>query len=465
MRTGYFKVGMTGGAVALAQAVAAPVICVTALFAAAQLYGVPFSSSYVALAIISALLCYILIRPSTDWQGFASGWSIARNIAFAWLAIVGILLLLGYATKVSAVYSRRLLFVWFLATPLLTIGVTIVLRGWFRHILVSSGKARSAVIAGVNDASRRLATSLVERHEIGIDFRGYFDDRASDRLGKIEPGALLGRLEDVPAFVKSRRIDIIFIALPISHIQRTKELLEHLRDTTASIYFVPDIFVYDLIQSRTDELNGIPIVALCETPLHGWPALVKRSSDIVLGSLMLAAALPVMLLIAVGIKLTSPGSIIFRQRRYGLDGEEIVVYKFRTMTVSEDGDKVEQARRNDDRITPLGRILRRYSLDELPQLINVLQGRMSVVGPRPHAVVHNEIYRKLIPGYMVRHKVTPGITGLAQVSGCRGETTSVEEMEKRIEYDLEYVRHWSLLLDLKILFRTLAIWWNDDKAY
>ena len=228
---------------------------------------------------------------------------------------------------------------------------------------------------------------------------------------------------------------------------------------------MPDIFVVDLIQSRADEVNGIPVLSLCETPFHGWRGVLKRMRDIVLASTMIAIATPVMVAIAITIKLTTPGGVIFRQRRYGLGGEEIIVYKFRTMTVSDDGLHVDQVSQDDSRVTPLGRILRRYSLDELPQLINVLQGRMSVVGPRPHAVAHNEEYRKLIKGYMVRHKVMPGITGLAQVNGCRGETANVADMEKRIQYDLQYLRDWTLMLDLKILAQTMKSLLSDKKAY
>jgi putative colanic acid biosynthesis UDP-glucose lipid carrier transferase len=172
-----------------------------------------------------------------------------------------------------------------------------------------------------------------------------------------------------------------------------------------------------------------------------------------------------MIAIAIAIKLTSPGSVIFKQRRYGLDGREITVYKFRTMTVSEDDDNIRQATRDDERITKVGAFLRKYSLDELPQFINVLQGRMSVVGPRPHAVAHNEQYRPLIKGYMVRHKVNPGITGLAQVLGYRGETETVEAMRDRVQYDLEYLRNWSLSLDMRIILRTLRIVFKDEMAY
>jgi putative colanic acid biosynthesis UDP-glucose lipid carrier transferase len=217
----------------------------------------------------------------------------------------------------------------------------------------------------------------------------------------------------VGEYVKQHRTDVIFIALPIRHVKRVMNLLDDLRDTTASIYYVPDIFVFDLIQARSGEIQGIPVVAMCETPFYGYRGVAKRLTDIVLSVTILLLLLPLLLLVAVLVKLTSPGPVVFKQRRYGLDGREIAVYKFRTMSVTEDGGEIRQASRTDSRVTKIGAILRRTSFDELPQLINVLQGRMSLVGPRPHAVAHNEEYRKLIKGYMVRHKVLPGITGLA----------------------------------------------------
>jgi len=246
---------------------------------------------------------------------------------------------------------------------------------------------------------------------------------------------------------------------------RILKLLGDLRDTTASINFVPDILVTDLIQGHVDSINGIPVVSVCDTPFSGINGIVKRCSDIVLTLFILALISPIMLAIAIGIKLTSPGPILFIQRRYGLDGKDILVYKFRSMTVCEDGDLIQQATRHDKRITPLGAFLRKTSLDELPQFFNVLQGRMSIVGPRPHAVAHNEMYRKLIKGYMVRHKVKPGITGWAQVNGHRGETDLLEKMEARIEYDLDYLRNWSLKLDLAIIAKTALVVLNDKQAY
>jgi putative colanic acid biosynthesis UDP-glucose lipid carrier transferase len=300
---------------------------------------------------------------------------------------------------------------------------------------------------------------------MGMHVEGFFDDRSAERLGLSGRTRLLGTLPELVAHVKKQRIDVVFVALPVRHIRRVIQLLDELRDTTASVYYVPDIFAIDLIQARSGELFGIPVVALCETPFYGYRGVIKRIIDIALATTILIIAAPLLCVLAALVKTSSPGPIIFKQRRYGLDGREIIVYKFRSMTVLEDGERIVQASKQDARITPVGRFMRRYSLDELPQLVNVLQGHMSLVGPRPHAVAHNEEYRKLIKGYMIRHKVPPGITGLAQVNGCRGETARVEDMQARVDYDLEYLRRWSPLLDLKILVMTAIRLLRDEKAY
>jgi putative colanic acid biosynthesis UDP-glucose lipid carrier transferase len=221
----------------------------------------------------------------------------------------------------------------------------------------------------------------------------------------------------------------------------------------------------DLIQARIDDIDGMPIVAVCETPFSGYDGFVKGLSDFIFASLILCIISPILILLGIGVKLSSPGPVLFKQRRYGLDGHEIVVYKFRSMTVTEDGEKVTQAKVNDIRVTRFGKFIRKTSLDELPQFINVLQGRMSIVGPRPHAISHNEMYRKLIKGYMVRHKVKPGITGWAQVNGFRGETETVESMKARIDYDIDYLKRWSLGLDIKIILKTVLLVFKDSKAY
>jgi putative colanic acid biosynthesis UDP-glucose lipid carrier transferase len=264
--------------------------------------------------------------------------------------------------------------------------------------------------------------------------------------------------------VKKHEVDVVFVALPIRHLSRVTSLVDALRDTTASIYYVPDICVFDLIQSQSASIAGIPVISMCETPFHGNRAVAKRIMDVAFASLMLLTLAPVMLLIGLAVRLTSPGPVIFKQRIYGLNGEQILIHKFRTMTLADDSGSVRQASKNDARLTLIGGFLRRYSLDELPQLINVLQGTMSLVGPRPHAVAHNELYRQLIKGYMVRHKVLPGITGWAQVNGMRGETRTLEQMEARVRYDLEYLRRWSLKLDLEILLKTITRVFNDSNA-
>lgn len=225
-------------------------------------------------------------------------------------------------------------------------------------------------------------------------------------------------------------------------------------DTTVDVFLVPDLFSYSSHISQLRMFGNIQTISIFTSPFEGEGAVLKRIEDIVLGAFFTLVSLPVMLAVAIGIKLTSPGPVLFKQNRYGLNGKQIPVWKFRTMRVMENSAVVTQATRNDPRITRFGAFLRKTSLDELPQFFNVLQGTMSIVGPRPHAVAHNEQYRVLVENYMIRHKVKPGITGLAQIHGFRGETDTIDKMEKRIQYDLEYIQSWSLLLDIKIVFLT-----------
>ncbi|HZV55268.1 MAG TPA: undecaprenyl-phosphate glucose phosphotransferase, partial [Rhodocyclaceae bacterium] len=332
-------------------------------------------------------------------------------------------------------------------------------------LIAMYGGDRRAVVAGINERGLSLAARTTGNRVAGIHVVGYFDDRRSERLPDFSPLPLLGRLSELPDFVRRRNIHVIYLALPMTTQARILKLLDELRDTTASIYFVPDYFVTDLIQGRVGAVEDIPVVAVCESPFVGLGGVAKRVSDLVMAALILAILSPLLVLIAIGVKLSSAGPVIFKQRRYGLDGQEIIVYKFRSMTVCEDAGEIPQAQKNDQRVTPFGAFLRKSSLDELPQFINVLQGRMSIVGPRPHAVAHNEMYRKMIKGYMLRHKVRPGITGWAQVNGLRGETETVDKMEARIEHDLEYLRNWSLRLDLYIIFKTGFVILRDQHAY
>jgi putative colanic acid biosynthesis UDP-glucose lipid carrier transferase len=337
--------------------------------------------------------------------------------------------------------------------------------GLLARLLSIGGAQRTAVIVGANEIGCQLRERIDADPWLGIQVAGFFDDCGSDRAGGNNREPLLGSLAQLASYVKAHQVDVTYIALPMCPEPHILKLLDELRDTTASVYFVPDVLMFDLIQTRVDTIGGIPVIAVCESPMYGINAMIKRASDIVLATLILVITAPLLLAVALGVKLSSPGPVLFRQRRYGLDGREIMVYKFRTMTCLEDGEVIRQATRDDARTTRFGAFLRRYSLDEFPQLVNVLQGRMSVVGPRPHAIAHNEIFRKRISGYMIRHKVKPGITGLAQVSGLRGETDTVEKMQARIESDLEYLRNWSIWLDLKIVARTVGVVLDGEGAW
>lgn len=387
------------------------------------------------------------------------------DIVFNWICIAALLLLLGYATNTVDRFSARALIIWSWAAPFCQIGANLALRSVAPFLSKLQTAPQRAIVVGMNAHGKELARRIGSSPYSQIEIMGFFDDRKRSRLGNIENLPLLGKLPELPGYVKKNRIQLIYLSLPMTSQPRILEVLNALKDTTASIYFVPDMFVTDLIQGHSGAVCGMPVIAVCETPFTGSSGIIKWASDTFIASCILVLISPVLLLIAMAVKIDSPGPIIFKQRRYGLDGEEILVYKFRSMSVCEDGGSIVQAQKNDRRITRVGAFLRKTSLDELPQFFNVLQGRMSIVGPRPHAVAHNELYRSLIKGYMIRHKVKPGITGWAQVNGYRGETDKLEKMQSRIDFDLDYLRNWSLRLDLKIMLRTALVVFKDQAAY
>lgn len=462
-----FKRSLSVAFLTLIRTFSPAILAVGMLYALAAFFGVSFDIRYQVLAVLIATLAPVLLRqsPISAEQLVTRHWPTTAWLLLRWVALLAILLATGYATKFSEDFSRRVLLTWAVITPAPLVVTILAINELIRRVIFSPANARSAVFAGYNEVSVALAKRLQENPEVCIRVDGFFDDRSGDRLGALAVGKVLGSLRDLAEYTRTHNVEVIFIALPMRHVQRVLDLLDELRDTTVSIYYVPDVFIFDLIQSRTGDILGMPVVAMCETPFFGYRGVVKRIMDLVIGSLAVTVLAPLLLAIAVLVKVTSPGPAIFRQRRYGLDGQEIQILKFRSMIVVEDGDQIRQATRDDDRVTRVGRVLRRYSLDELPQLFNVIGGSMSIVGPRPHAVAHNEEYRKLIKGYMVRHKVPPGMTGLAQVNGCRGETRTVEDMQARIKYDLDYLRQWTPALDLKIMAKTFLLVLNDRRAY
>ena len=443
------------GLVAISRMFIDPVAAVGMLLIAGLLFGSSLTAQHVFLASLTAALTLAFRSPDAAYSGSA--------LVLRWMLIASLLLMIGWTTGTLALFDGGFALAWLISVPTAQhVAHRYVVPG-LTQFFAAKPVRRTAVVAGANETGCLLARNIATDPLLAMSFHGYFDDRDCDRLAGVEEHELRGSLMDLADYVKAHRIDVVYCALPCSH-PRIRRLLASLHDTTASVYFAPDVLSLDLIQARMDSVAGLPVIALCESPFCGMNGLVKRASDILIALAALVFVIPVGLCIALGIKLTSPGPVLFKQRRYGLDGREILVYKFRTMHCLEDGAVVRQATRDDPRTTRFGAWLRKMSLDELPQFINVLQGRMSVIGPRPHAVAHNEMYRKLIPGYMMRHKVRPGITGLAQIRGLRGETDT-ESMRARIECDLEYLRDWSPLLDLRIAVRTIGIVLGRNNAY
>jgi len=437
-----------------------PVVAAGMLALFHELWGYRMDGVAMALAI----LLLVLMFPGVNRFG-RTGVGVGIDIILSWVWVLSVLALLGYATNTLAAFDTDMLIAWGVATPLVQWALVAIGTAIQRHLASLPDARRPAVIIGAGRMGMRVAQMLKLRQSFGHDLLGVFDDRSADRVNLPEEAVLLGSLKQLPEYIEAHGVKDVFITLPLTSQPRIQSLLESLQNTTSSIHFVPDIFGVSVIQGRLEDMGGVPVVGLMVAPFTGINGFIKRVSDIVLSTLILIMISPILLVLAIGVKMSSPGPIIFRQRRTGLDGEIIEVYKFRSMRTTDDGAVVKQATRDDPRITPFGAVIRKTSLDELPQFVNVLQGRMSIVGPRPHAVAHNEQYRKLVKAYMARHKVKPGITGWAQVNGLRGETDTLDKMAARIEYDLEYLRNWTLGLDLLIIARTVKLVFLDRSAY
>ncbi|MDB4981607.1 MAG: Capsular polysaccharide synthesis enzyme CpsA, sugar transferase [Myxococcales bacterium] len=390
-----------------------------------------------------------------------------RTVFLSWAMTVGALVVIAFATKTSNDHSRVVSFGWFALAPFVLSAWRLLVRSILRGLRASGWNTKQVALVGATEQARDLCEQIAERPWMGIRVLGVFDDRGADRrIDLAELGCtFLGKLVDLVAACRAGQIDVVYIALPLRAEPRIAEVMRDLADTTATVYLVADFFQLPIVSAELSAIGRVPLISLHGTPFHGLNVLLKRLEDIVVGSLILLMIAIPMMVIAIVLKLTSAGPVFFVQRRYGLNGKEIRILKFRTMTVSEDGANVVQATKNDKRVTRFGALLRRTSMDELPQFLQVIAGQMSVVGPRPHAVAHNESYRALIPGYMLRHKVKPGITGWAQVNGWRGETPDVSWMKKRVEFDLEYISRWTVLWDLKIVLLTVFGRKKSQNAY
>ncbi|MDC0612066.1 undecaprenyl-phosphate glucose phosphotransferase [Vibrio sp.] len=386
-------------------------------------------------------------------------------IASSWLGCIVIGLISAFFLKVSEEYSRVVLGSWFVITPIILFAWRWGCGGLCGVFKTGSNYRKKTIIIGATKAGMQLAHELKKNKDRREVLVGFYDDRSVDRIGLQLPVAMRGNIDDAINLAKSHTVQNVYIALPMEASKRIKQILNAFADANAHVHFVPDFFTFDLMQSRFKSVGNVMTLSVYDTPFYGFTSLVKRIEDIIIASIITCLISPVLLFVALGVKFSSPGPIIFKQERYGLDGRPIKVWKFRSMKVMENSTVVTQATKNDPRVTKFGAFIRRTSLDELPQFINVITGQMSIVGPRPHAVAHNEEYRGLIDKYMLRHHVKPGITGWAQINGYRGETDTIDKMEKRVEFDIAYIQAWSLWLDLKIIFMTIFKGFVGKTAY
>ncbi|MFM2587046.1 undecaprenyl-phosphate glucose phosphotransferase [Vibrio sp. TBV020] len=443
-------------------------IIIISLLTISLLYLGSISKIYIVSGLISALLFVFFAEQSSLYRnrGAFTQKGEFKNILSVWMQTLLVLLLFAFFTKWTEIHSRVVVTAWMLATPITLITCRLAGNQLLRSHYKKFDYKQKAIIVGVSNAGIRLAQDIQSDKSSNLEFVGFYDDREPSRLpASSQEHQILGTIADSVTKAKMREIRHVYIALPMGEVKRVKDVVNMFSDTTARVYLIPDIYTYELMQARWRTIGNSPTISIQDTPFYGLASVTKRLEDIALASLITLLISPVLFFVALGVKLSSPGPIVFKQLRYGLDGEAIEVWKFRSMRTTDNGSVVKQATKNDPRVTRFGAFIRRTSLDELPQFINVLQGRMSIVGPRPHAVAHNEEYRQIVDKYMLRHKVKPGITGLAQVNGYRGETDTLDKMEKRVEYDLRYIQNWSLTLDIKVIVLTVFKGFVGKTAY
>ncbi|NPU92415.1 MAG: undecaprenyl-phosphate glucose phosphotransferase [Gammaproteobacteria bacterium] len=438
-----------------------------------------FNTGSVASAFVAALFLQLLgefVEIYRSWRS-ESVWAEARQVLFCWFTSFSLLLLLQGALRMDqGILLWPAYLQWFALTLLMLLGWRFIARNLLYRLRALGFNTRRVAVVGSSEIAQETARRLLDCTWGGYRFAGFYDDRqlaeraaTDERRLRYQKGVVeqyAGNLKQLVQDARSGRLDSIFLAMPMNAELRIQAITRELTNSTASVYLIPDLFTFELLHARSINLNGIPAISIVGEPNRGVQSLLKRLVDLIGASLILTIIALPMLAIAFAIKFTSRGPVFFRQTRYGLDGKPFKVWKFRTMSVCEDNDAdIRQAQKNDSRLTPIGGFLRRTSMDELPQFFNVLFGNMSIVGPRPHAVAHNELYRSKINSYMLRHKIKPGITGWAQVNGWRGETDTLEKMQKRIDFDLYYIRHWSIAMDIKIVFMTIFKGFSGANAY
>ena len=427
-----------------------------------------FDPQYRSMAVFAVLLMLITYHLFGVHRRFEDLMGGIQHLARAWGVVIIILAWIAFLTKTSESYSRQVIVYWVLFSFVLQATVFVLTYKIYSLYRSKYRKRIPSLIIGTGPVAKHLAASITKNIWLNDKIVGVidFDGDLQSQWG-LKTTPILGKADDLHDVIDNHGIKRVYVALPFSHIHKIKDIQEELIDANLDLVWAPDIFELRLLNHSVREVAGVPLINLNETPLMaGGPAFVKAFMDKTLALLAIIGLIPVMLPIALIIKFTSKGPIIFKQIRDGWDGKKFYVYKFRSMYVHTPEKVVKQATKGDPRITPIGGFIRRTSIDELPQLFNVLEGSMSLVGPRPHAESHNVYYSDKVKAYLARHRIKPGITGLAQINGLRGETDTVESMAKRVELDLEYISNWSPMLDLKIMFLTpISLITKNENAY
>lgn len=431
---------------------------------------IEISNNYQVLILLGALL-FTFIGSTVNLYGSWRGqniWKFNARTATVFLVSFSILFVLLVFSKTSTIFSRIWMGYWVIITLTTLISIRLAAHTLLGRLREKGVNKKKILILGISPTALNIISTLQKKDWIGFEVAGVVPLTSQC---KKEPWLqtinipIIEKKDQLPEYISENKISEVWICLPLTKGDLIQDLLYQLRHSTVNIRYAPDMSDFQLLNHKVTELAGFYTLDLSCSSMHGTNLTVKRIEDTILGLIIFIAIIPTLLLISLGVKLSSPGPVLFKQRRYGMDGKPFNVYKFRSMVVHQQGENLVQASKTDDRITTFGAFIRRTSLDELPQFFNVLQGKMSIVGPRPHAIVHNEQYKDQVQSYMKRHKVKPGITGWAQVNGYRGETDTVDKMNKRVEHDLYYIEHWSLWLDLKIIYMTLSKGFINKNAY
>ena len=419
-------------------------------------YGLALAAAFAVVLLVFPF--FRLYRPHRG----TSLWIEAQALFQSWVAAIALISVLLVLTKTAPVFSRIWMTLWAVTSLVVLVGYRIVLRVVLRAMRRRGYNLRHIVVVGAGRLGREVASRLREASWTGLSVQAFFDDAPALYHEEVDGLRVEGTLDDVAAYVERKEIDQVWLALPLRAELRARQVLEQLRATTAEVRFVPDIFGFQLLNHSLGEVAGLPVLNLTESPMQGTNQFVKTFEDYLLASLIVLGLSPLLAFIAVGVKLSSPGPVLYRQRRVTWNGVQFDMLKFRSMPLdAESASGPVWAHAGDARATPFGSFLRRWSLDELPQFFNVLKGDMSIVGPRPERPEFIDRFRDQIPGYMQKHLVKAGITGWAQVNDLRGNT----DLAKRIEFDLYYIDNWSLWFDLRIIMLTLGQVVKSRNAY